>query len=174
MHAIGSGPVQRSTFRVAQAEVNYDVPALNLSGEKAKADIMSGALTVPLNEEPIGAPSGEEEVEGPSSVKIASIFETSVEQPWYTALLQAVDRVAAEKPHGLDVSLDYTESVALSDAERVLRQFGLQAILQGVVGLGNDGTIRLVCRIDRVETRQQFFVGRFTDTVVKGGQCVAR
>jgi hypothetical protein len=56
----------------------------------------------------------------------------------------------------------------------VLRQFRLQAILHGVVGLGDDGTVRLVCRIDRVETRQQFFVGRFTDTVVKGGQCVAR
>ncbi len=91
--------------------------------EKAKADIMAGSLTVPLNEEPVGTPSGEEEVEGPTSVKIASIFETSVEQPWYTALLQAVDRVAAEAPHGLDISLDYTESVAPPDAERVLRQY---------------------------------------------------
>lgn len=56
-------------------------------------------------------------------MKTASIFETSVEQPWHTALLQAVDRVAAGKPHGLDMSLDSTESVAPPDAERVLRQY---------------------------------------------------
>jgi len=33
-------PRPEGRFRVAQAEVNYDVPALNLVGEKAKADVM--------------------------------------------------------------------------------------------------------------------------------------
>lgn len=33
-------PRPAGRFRIAQAEVNYDVPALNLVGEKAKADIM--------------------------------------------------------------------------------------------------------------------------------------
>lgn len=33
-------PRPEGTFRVAQAEVNYDVPALSLFGEKARADIM--------------------------------------------------------------------------------------------------------------------------------------
>jgi Ca-activated chloride channel family protein len=33
-------PRPEGTFRIAQAEVNYDIPALNLVAEKAKADIM--------------------------------------------------------------------------------------------------------------------------------------
>jgi Ca-activated chloride channel family protein len=33
-------PRPEGRFRIAQAEVNYDVPALNLQGEKAKEDIM--------------------------------------------------------------------------------------------------------------------------------------
>jgi Ca-activated chloride channel family protein len=32
-------PRPEGSFRIAQAEVNYDVPALNLTGEKVKADI---------------------------------------------------------------------------------------------------------------------------------------
>ena len=35
-------PRPEGTFRIAQAEVNYDVPALNLVGAKAKTDIMIG------------------------------------------------------------------------------------------------------------------------------------
>jgi Ca-activated chloride channel family protein len=35
-------PRPEGTFRIAQAEVNYDLPALNLIGEKAKTDIMIG------------------------------------------------------------------------------------------------------------------------------------
>jgi Ca-activated chloride channel family protein len=35
-------PRPEGTFRIAQAEVNYDVPALNLTGEKVKTDIMIG------------------------------------------------------------------------------------------------------------------------------------
>jgi Ca-activated chloride channel family protein len=35
-------PRPEGTFRIAQGEVNYDMPALNLVGEKAKTDIMIG------------------------------------------------------------------------------------------------------------------------------------
>jgi Ca-activated chloride channel family protein len=35
-----ASPRPEGKFRIAQAEVNYDVPALNLVGEKVKADIM--------------------------------------------------------------------------------------------------------------------------------------
>jgi Ca-activated chloride channel family protein len=33
-------PRPEGTFRIAQAEVSYDIPALNLVGEKAKVDVM--------------------------------------------------------------------------------------------------------------------------------------
>jgi basic membrane protein A and related proteins len=94
---------------------------------QAKADIMSGKLVVPLNEAPPGGaieePTAVPEVAGPTELPIASIFETSVEQPWYTSLLQAVDRLNQEKLHGVTITFEYTENVALSDAERVLRQY---------------------------------------------------
>jgi hypothetical protein len=54
---------------------------------------------------------------------VAAIFISPVEEPWGTAFLQAWDRAVAEGPHGLDLSMDYTESVAPPDAERVLREF---------------------------------------------------
>jgi len=38
-------PRPEGRFRIAQAEVNYDVPALNLVGEKVKEDIMIGFTT---------------------------------------------------------------------------------------------------------------------------------
>jgi Ca-activated chloride channel family protein len=38
-------PRPAGTFRIAQAEVNYDLPALNLTDEKAKADITIGFTT---------------------------------------------------------------------------------------------------------------------------------
>jgi len=46
-----------------------------------------------------------------------------VEQPWCTALVQAMQRIQAEAPHGLNITFDYTENVAPPDAERVLRQY---------------------------------------------------
>ena len=91
--------------------------------EKAKADMMAGTLKVPLNEGPIGEPAGEEEVEGPTELNIAAIYSSAVEQPWVTAFIQMIERLQAEKPHGLTINLDYTEDVAPPDAERVLRQY---------------------------------------------------
>lgn len=92
--------------------------------DKAKADIMAGTLEVPFDEAaPGAAPAEEAAMDGPKELNIAAIFGTTVEQPWYTALLQMVDRLKAEAPHGLTINLDYTESVAPPDAERVLRQY---------------------------------------------------
>jgi Ca-activated chloride channel family protein len=39
------GPRPAGTYRVAQAEVSYDVPGLNLSGEKVKSDILLSFTT---------------------------------------------------------------------------------------------------------------------------------
>ena len=91
--------------------------------EKAKAEIMAGTLEVPFNEAAPGTAPTEEAAEGPKELNIAAIFGTTVEQPWYTALLQMIERLKAEKPHGLTINFDYTESVAPPDAERVLRQY---------------------------------------------------
>jgi basic membrane protein A len=94
---------------------------------QAKSDIMSGKLVVPLNEGPVGEAAPAEqptpESEGPTELNIAAIFSSAVEQPWCTAFIQMIERLQAEKPHGLTINLDYTENVAPPDAERVLQQY---------------------------------------------------
>jgi basic membrane protein A and related proteins len=71
------------------------------------------------------APGGTEAeggAEAPTQFRIGIIFISPVEEPWNTSFLQALDRVKAENPNGLDITWDYTENVAPPDAERVLRQ----------------------------------------------------
>jgi basic membrane lipoprotein Med (substrate-binding protein (PBP1-ABC) superfamily) len=45
---------------------------------------------------------------------------TPMDQPWVTALLQSLERVKKEKPHGLDLKWDVLENVSYPDAELVL------------------------------------------------------
>jgi basic membrane lipoprotein Med (substrate-binding protein (PBP1-ABC) superfamily) len=69
-----------------------------------------------------GDDGGGGEGEGPAQMDIGIIFISPVEEPWNTSFLQALDRVATAKPHGLTITYDYTENVAPPDAERVLRE----------------------------------------------------
>lgn len=59
----------------------------------------------------------------PKKLKVALITNTTVEEPWNTAAIQAFDRVMALKPHGLDMELKVQENVAMTDGERVLRTY---------------------------------------------------
>ena len=56
-------------------------------------------------------------------LKIAMITNTTVEEPWNTAVIQAFDRIKAERPHGLDVEYKIHENVPMADGERVLRAY---------------------------------------------------
>lgn len=67
--------------------------------------------------------SGEEAaVEEPTELKIAVITTTPKEEPWNTVLLQALDRVAEEAPHGLEITYTFQELIATPDGERVMRE----------------------------------------------------
>ncbi|MDD2235855.1 MAG: BMP family protein [Kiritimatiellae bacterium] len=59
--------------------------------------------------------------EKPTAVNIAVLLSSPKEEPYNTALIQALERMKAEKPEGLDLEWTVTENVAPSDAERVLR-----------------------------------------------------
>ncbi len=71
------------------------------------------------------APVAEEEpaADLPTQVDFACITTDTVEQPWHTAFAQAFERVAADAPYGLEMTLTCTENVAPPDAERILRQY---------------------------------------------------
>jgi basic membrane protein A and related proteins len=68
----------------------------------------------------------------PTSLNVAAIFISPVEEPWNTAFLQAFDRIKAQKPHGLTINLNYTENVAPPDAERVLRELAKSGKYQAI------------------------------------------
>ena len=59
----------------------------------------------------------------PTELNIAIPCLTAVEQPWITSLIQALERVKAEKPHGLTINWNISENILPPDADRVLKQY---------------------------------------------------
>lgn len=88
--------------------------------------VSCGGASTPAGEgEPQAeAPVAEEPTaEGPSELKIAVITGATIDEAWYKSLLSSIDRLAAQKPHGVSISYDYTENVWGDDAERAIRAY---------------------------------------------------
>ena len=64
-----------------------------------------------------------EEKSAPTELNIAIPCITAIEQPWITSLIQALERVKAEKPHGLTINWSIAENILPPDAGRVLKQY---------------------------------------------------
>ena len=60
--------------------------------------------------------------EDPTSLKIAGILSAGKESPWETSFVASMDRIIAAKPHGVEISVDYTENV-YDNAEEVFRTY---------------------------------------------------
>ena len=88
-------------------------PETTSAPEPAPADEVAD---VP-DEAPEAAPS-----EDPTSLRIASIFLNTADDTWSTSLVGALERVAAERPRGLDITFEIFENIAYADGERVIRQ----------------------------------------------------
>jgi len=61
--------------------------------------------------------------EMPKEINIGIITPTVLEEPWNTSLLQALERIQKDAPHGLKIKWDFTENVFNPDAERVLTEY---------------------------------------------------
>jgi basic membrane lipoprotein Med (substrate-binding protein (PBP1-ABC) superfamily) len=72
---------------------------------------------------PTEAPAAPVTVAEPTELKIAIVMSTTIEEPWNAVYVQALDRVAKEKPYGLTMTYDYSENVATTDAERVMNNY---------------------------------------------------
>jgi basic membrane protein A and related proteins len=59
----------------------------------------------------------------PTTLNIAAILETVVEQPYGASFIQSVDRLKKKNAHNLTINLDYTENILPPDAQRVLLQY---------------------------------------------------
>ncbi len=70
----------------------------------------------------IGAGSHRAEASDPTKLRIAGVLSAGKESPWEKSLIDSFDRVMKAKPHGLDISVDYTENV-YDNAEQVFRTY---------------------------------------------------
>ncbi len=61
--------------------------------------------------------------EEPKEVKIVFFNQSPLEEPWNTSMVQSIERVMADPPHGLKISYKYAENVLTPDAERVMREY---------------------------------------------------
>src|SRR5262245_46026501 len=60
--------------------------------------------------------------ENPTKLRIAAVLSAGKESPWEKSLIDSFNRVIAAKPHGLAISVDYTENV-YDNAEQVFRTY---------------------------------------------------
>lgn len=60
--------------------------------------------------------------EDPKELRIAGVLSAGKEAPWEKSLIDSFNRVIEAKPHGLAISVDYTENV-YDNAEQVFRTY---------------------------------------------------
>lgn len=83
------------------------------------AQILSACAPAPTQTAPTQAATN------PTEVKIAVLTDSTIEQPYVRALLQAFDRYNQDNPHGLKITYDVSENIVpgSDDVERTLRAY---------------------------------------------------
>jgi len=92
--------------------------------------LMISACSAPVADEPAAAEKEaaeeeavEEEMAEPTELNIAVITGTPLESAFNFTLMNSIEVVQAEKPHGLTINVDVTEQVSGPDAVRVMRDY---------------------------------------------------
>lgn len=70
----------------------------------------------------------------PTQMDVAMILLGVKEEPWYSTLIDAINRAADAKPHGLNISLEIVENIAYADGERVMRDLAQTGIYEMIIG----------------------------------------
>ncbi len=81
--------------------------------------VLSGMAAFGLTAALLAAPAL---AETPTKLRIAAVLSAGKEAPWEKSLIDSINRVVAAKPHGLEISVDYTENV-YDNAEQVFRTY---------------------------------------------------
>lgn len=121
--AIGVLLILIALVTVACATGAAEEPAAEEEAAEEEVEEQEAAEEAPADEEEEPAAEEEAAMEAPTELKIAVVTITPLEEPWNTAWLQSFERVQAEEPYGMTLSIDVTENVAPPDAERVLREY---------------------------------------------------
>ena len=107
----GAGGSDESSAAVDENEpaVDENEPAADDSEGASDDESSSDAGT----EDPAGT-------EAPTDLNIAAVFVIPADDPWNGGLLDALDRLAEEAPHDLNITYEFFESIDFPDAERVI------------------------------------------------------
>jgi basic membrane lipoprotein Med (substrate-binding protein (PBP1-ABC) superfamily) len=63
------------------------------------------------------------QAENPTQVRIAGILSAGIENAWSASVLEAVERLRADAPHGVEIVFDYTENVYGDTALTVFKTY---------------------------------------------------
>lgn len=64
----------------------------------------------------------EAEMAAPTQLDVAMILLGVQEEPWYSTMIDAINRTKDARPYGLDLTLEVIENIAYADGERVIRE----------------------------------------------------
>ena len=69
----------------------------------------------------------------PTQLDVAMILLGVKEEPWYSTLIDAVNRAADARPHGLSLTLEVIENIAYADGERVIRDLAQSGTYEMII-----------------------------------------
>lgn len=78
---------------------------------------VAGCTTAPSDE------TGGQEGGAPTDLKVIIAGDSPLEEPWNSIYIAAWERVAAQKPHDLNITYEYADNVQTTDVERVMREY---------------------------------------------------
>lgn len=67
-------------------------------------------------------------------MRVAFIAPNPIDDPWYQAMLDSLDRLAEEQPYGLEVSTEWFENIAYGDSERIFRDLAASGKYEMIFG----------------------------------------
>lgn len=75
-----------------------------------------------------------EPMEAPSELRVAFIAPNPIDDPWYTSALDSLDRLAEERPYGLEITTQWFENIVYADGERIFRELASSGEYDMIIG----------------------------------------
>jgi hypothetical protein len=112
-----------ATSGVSPKKSNIEKRRMSMSKDQPKRAVwlpasLAGALlasSVPIA--PVMA------ADAPTELTIAAILSAGLEHAWDKAMVDAINNVKAERPHGLEIELQYSEGLWGDEAEQAMRVY---------------------------------------------------
>jgi basic membrane protein A len=81
----------------------------------------AGAAATTTTAPPATETTATSDVEVPTSLTVAMIMNGQAEEPWFSTMIDSLNRIATAQPYGLEITFDTFEAIQYGDGERVIR-----------------------------------------------------